>query len=264
MLLYTLLISSQAAYYDHIYSLGDLTDQSSQVFTAQVNSIESFERDGLIYSTISLNVNKTYVGMKKDAHSIEVIGGTVGDLQLSVSGAPLFAENEEKLIFLEEGHLVGFGQGSFEVREGRAIRDATHMNSNAPSVDFNIEDTLPDEHLAQDCLETIVHDDYDEGWHLRTLDASNAAESAYKAYPLSLIKGMQYEIVACADDKVQSIEIAVADDAGNFLTDHSEEGREVSLEFFPEESNVYYMTVTPTSVEEGAVRAGVSIGLLYK
>ena len=119
MLLYTLLVSSQAAYYDQIYSLGDLTDQSSQVFTATVKNIESFERDGLIYSTISLNVGKTYVGMRRQSQSIEVIGGTVGDLQLSVSGAPLFSENEEKLLFLEDGQLVGFGQGSFEVREGK-------------------------------------------------------------------------------------------------------------------------------------------------
>ena len=82
MLVYTLLLASQAAYYDQIYSIGDLTDLSSQIFTAKVSAVESFERDGLIYSTVSLDVRKSYVGMRKRTQEIEVLGGVVGDLDI--------------------------------------------------------------------------------------------------------------------------------------------------------------------------------------
>ena len=266
-----------AASYETIYGVGDLTDLSSKVLTGKVNSISSFSEGGLIYSTISIDVSKTYVGRQSRTQSVTVLGGKVGDVRLQVSGAPEFNSNEDVLLFLDDDQVVGFGQGSFEVIDGVAKRP--HMNKISTKIgnpnnlssnkeegrlEFNIDDTLPDERAAQDCLDVIIDDDYNEGWQLRTLNAANAGEQQMKAYPVTLLAGNEYIFAVCADDKVKAIDIALADGNGEFIDESINEGREGQLQFAPKETGTYFVTVTPYETEEDAERVGISLGLLYK
>ena len=44
-----------------------------------------------------------------------MLGGKVGDVRLSVSGAPQF-NSEDVLLFLDGDEVVGIGQGRFEIQ----------------------------------------------------------------------------------------------------------------------------------------------------
>lgn len=271
---------SQAASYETIYGVGDLTDLSSKVLTGRVDKISSFAQDGLIYSTITIDVSKTYVGKQNRTESVTVLGGKIGDVRLSVSGAPQFHSEEDVLLFLDDDQVVGFGQGRFNVEDGVAKRpnserirkgnSNTENTNNLPSMnkednfEFSIDEKLPDEREAQDCLDVMIDDDYDDGWQLRTLHAANAGEQQMKAYPVTLLAGNSYEIAVCTDDKVKAVDIALADGNGEFIDESINEGREGKLQFLPKETGTYYVTVTPYETEESAERVGISMGLLYK
>ena len=269
--------SSHAASYETIYGVGDLTDLSSKVLTGRVDNISSFAQDGLIYSTITIDVSKTYVGKQKRTESVTVLGGKIGDVRLSVSGAPQFNSEEDVLLFLDDDEVVGFGQGRFNVEDGvakrpnvsKGIPNAGNTN-NLPSMnkegnfEFKIDEKLPDEREAQDCLDVMIDDDYDDGWQLRTLHAANAGEQQMKAYPVTLLAGNSYEIAVCTDNKVKSVDIALADGDGEFIDESINDGREGKLQFSPKETGTYYVTVTPYETEESAERVGISMGLLYK
>ena len=266
---------SQAASYETIYGVGDLTDLSSKVLTGRVNKISSFTQDGLIYSTITIDVSKTYVGKLNRTESVTVLGGKIGDVRLSVSGAPQFNSEEDVLLFLDDDQVVGFGQGRFNVEDGVAKRPngesfSKGISNNLPSMnkegnfEFKIDEKLPDEREAQDCLNVMIDDDYDDGWQLRTLHAANAGEQQMKAYPVTLLAGNSYEIAVCTDDKVKAVDIALADGNGEFIDESINDGREGKLQFLPKETGTYYVTVTPYETEESAERVGISMGLLYK
>jgi hypothetical protein len=269
--------SALGASYETIYGVGELTDLSSKVLTGRVDRISSFAQDGLIYSNITIDVSKTYVGKQNRTESITVLGGKVGDVRLSVSGAPQFNSEEDVLLFLDGDEVVGFGQGRFEVVDGVAKR--SHMNKgvknvgddkNRPSLqkdsnsEFKIEDTLPDEREAQNCLDVMIDDDYDDGWQLRTLHSSNTGEQQMKAYPVTLLAGNNYEIAVCTDEKVKAVDIALADSTGEFIDESVNEGREGKLQFSPKKTGTYYVTVNPYETKEAAERVGISMGLLYK
>ncbi len=269
--------TAHAASYETIYGVGDLTDLSSKVLTGRVNNISSFAQDGLIYSTITIDVSKTYVGKQNRTESVTVLGGKIGDVRLSVSGAPQFNSEEDVLLFLDDDEVVGFGQGRFSVEDGVAKRpnvskgrqNAGNAN-NLPSMEkegnfeFKIDEKLPDEREAQDCLDIMIDDDYDDGWQLRTVHAANAGEQQMKAYPVTLLAGNSYEIAVCTDDKVKAVDIALANGDGEFIDESINDGREGKLQFFPKQTGTYYVTVTPYETEESAERVGISMGLLYK
>ena len=121
------------ASYENIYGVGELTDLSSKVLTGKVNQISSFAENGLIYSTVTIDVSKTYVGRQNRTETVTVLGGKVGDVRLSVSGAPQFNSSEDVLLFLDGDEVVGFGQGRFEIQDGVAKR--SHMNKGLKKVE---------------------------------------------------------------------------------------------------------------------------------
>ena len=265
MMLQSLLFisSSYAVSYDDIMDVGGLTDIAAKVVTAKVKSQESYEKDGLIYTKVSLDVKKTWMGPRNRVTHIEVVGGTVGDMTLTVSGAPKFETGQDTLLFLDDNQIIGFGQGAFSIEDGRATRGLENPISEGPA-DFNLKQTLPDEEVARDCLETKVWEDYDEGWSLRTLDASSAGEGEMQAYPLTLMASNQYEFIACSDEKVHAIDLSLADNDGDVIAYEEVDGREALLPFEPEETDTYYLTVSAIEVAETASRVGLSVGILYK
>ncbi len=111
--------------------LVDLAQQSRDVVHARVVSSTSRWNDdhSLIVTDVTLEVSD---GLKGDAGGTLVItqlGGTVGDLKVTVPGASVFRNNDEAILFLAtagNGDLMvhGLSQGRFDVvtdRNGRKV-----------------------------------------------------------------------------------------------------------------------------------------------
>lgn len=100
--------------------LSELTVDADQIVVGDVVSTESAWDSGHrnIYSTIEISVLESWKGVVPGNGSIRIrqLGGTVGDIEMSVHGMARFAPGERTLLFLRQARVVGMGQGKRAVR----------------------------------------------------------------------------------------------------------------------------------------------------
>merc|ERR1711907_714505 len=149
------------------------------------------------YTTVKIAVDKTYVGAKTTHYSFDVLGGTINGESLTVSGSPQFNIGKSALIFAENSKVVGFAQGAFEIKGNAAVRGFGVNIKKGPN-NFNFKATLPDETEAKDCLQIKVDNQYSNNWSLRTIDTSNASENELELFPITVLKGNQYQFIGCS------------------------------------------------------------------
>lgn len=95
--------------------LSELAASADQIVVGQVLSTQcAWDRGHLnIYSTIEISVQESWKGaIPGDGHiRIRQLGGTVGDIEMTVLGMARFAPGERTLLFLRQARVVGMGQG---------------------------------------------------------------------------------------------------------------------------------------------------------
>jgi hypothetical protein len=257
-----MLSSAQSAAYSHIYSLSELTDSSSRVVTGEIVGLQSRMEKGKIYTRVSVEVQKTFVGSRGKRISFDVLGGVVDGLELSVSGAPQFDLGAKGLFFLDHKRLVGFGQGVFEVENGVAKRSFQTDISTGPD-DFSLTEKLPDETVARDCLQTRVDSLYKEGWAMRSLSTNNLTGGELQTYPLTMLAG-KYKILACTDQHAADIQLQIVDRSGGVLEKETEMSREASLLMIAKETQSVFITASGVDPQGEAARVGISLAVLYR
>ena len=99
--------------------LPELTASADQIVVGDVLSTESAWDSGHrnIYSTIEISVQESWKGATPGDGRIRIrqLGGTVGDIEMTVYGMPSFEPGERALIFLRHAGVVGMGQGKRRV-----------------------------------------------------------------------------------------------------------------------------------------------------
>ncbi len=99
--------------------LAELTAGADQIVIGDVLSTasawDSAHRN--IHSTIEVAVKESWKGMPPADGKITIrqLGGTVGDIEMTVYGMPHFAPGERALLFLRKSRVVGMGQGKRRV-----------------------------------------------------------------------------------------------------------------------------------------------------
>src|SRR6266568_3189984 len=73
-----------------------------------------------IVTDVTITIDRTLKGHVYSQRSLEFLGGTVGDVTLSVSGMPAFHVGDRDVLFIKDSGrpaspLVGFGYGRFRV-----------------------------------------------------------------------------------------------------------------------------------------------------
>jgi len=95
--------------------LPELTASADQIVVGDVLSTESAWDSGHrnIYSTIEISVQESWKGATPGDGRIRIrqLGGTVGDIEMTVHGMARFAPGERALLFLHQARVVGMGQG---------------------------------------------------------------------------------------------------------------------------------------------------------
>ena len=105
------------------YSFSELCEHADAIVHARVVEQQSQWRDGRIATEVTLEVLESLKGDHAAGDHVVVLneGGIVGDLATHVSGAPIFLNNEEVVVFLEYNDVVGLplvagmSQGKFSV-----------------------------------------------------------------------------------------------------------------------------------------------------
>lgn len=97
--------------------IGELTAESNRIIIGDVVEVASFwnQEHTLIKSRIVINVDDYLIGEGTGTETLEMSGGTVGDLSLRVSVLPMFEIGDRVLLFLGDSEigLVGCFQGAY-------------------------------------------------------------------------------------------------------------------------------------------------------
>jgi hypothetical protein len=255
--------SADAVTYGYVYDITEMTDIAHNVISGKVISVVPRMENGKIVSAITLQINHNYVGNKRNNITIDILGGTYNGIEMQVPGAPKFSVGDETLAFIEDGKIVGFGQGAYSIKDNdHAIRNINADIKGEVSL-INPQIDLPDETEARSCLEVKVWNDYGDDWSMRSVEVDHMSEGEFKAYPITLMQGLEYKFLSCTDEKATSVSISIYDEEGNIVETVTEEGREVLLEIHAEETEQVYLTVEATT--DGEVKqVGTSVGILYR
>ena len=252
-----------ATTYAEIMDLEQLTAASSVIVTGTVKSKTAFRRDGLIWTRVTLDVDDSLLGTDSREVRVDVIGGTIDGVSLTVPGTPRFSEGGEVLVFLDGSQLVGFGQGAFAVGEGVATRGLGPLLPEGPS-DFEIKSRLPSLDQSGDCLRPKVWADYSEGWTLRGVSHSLALSSEITVDSLQLVPGLEYRFQICGDQHLGAVETYVIDSSGAVVTQFGTTGREALLSFTPASTGEYRLVIRALDLPASAVGTSLSISVAYR
>ena len=99
--------------------LVELTASADQIVVGDVVSQESAWDSGHrnIYTTIEVSVQESWKGATPANGRIRIrqLGGTVGDIEMTVHGMARFTPGERSLLFLRQTQVVGWTQGKRRV-----------------------------------------------------------------------------------------------------------------------------------------------------
>jgi hypothetical protein len=100
--------------------LSELTASADQVVVADVAKVTS-QWDGdhrNIITTVEIAVQESWKGSPPSDGKLRIrqLGGTVGDIEMTVIGMPRFSVGEHALLFLQQNGVVGMGQGKRPLR----------------------------------------------------------------------------------------------------------------------------------------------------
>ncbi len=263
-MLFSLLSLAQAVTYGIFYPVEEMTDLAHDVVSGTVTQISTKVEEGKIVSTITLDITHNYVGNKQNQIQFNVLGGTYQDVTMTIPGAPQFEMGQEVLVFVDDEQLIGFGQGVYDIKEDDIAERGSHSRIPETSNFLNLDKELPDETAARSCLEVKVWDDYPEDWSLRSIEVDHLGEAEYKAYPLTLMEGMEYQFIACSDEKADGMVISLYDRQGEPLEQVSIDGREIRLQWRSETTQEVFLSVEAYSSDEEVKQVGTSVGILYR
>ena len=109
----------------------ELGAAASRVVLGKVSGVSSFTNacGTKVFTEIVVEADTTYKGEHLPVVRLVQLGGTIGNLRVTVSGAPQWQLDEEMLLFLEpydesKFHVVGFAQGKFAVMRHERTRKA--------------------------------------------------------------------------------------------------------------------------------------------
>jgi hypothetical protein len=78
-----------------------MTDLAHDVVSGTVTNLESKQVDGVIKTTVTVEIEHNFVGSKSNSFTFDVIGGSVNGITLDVPGSPKFNLDQRVLLFLD-------------------------------------------------------------------------------------------------------------------------------------------------------------------
>ena len=117
-----------------------LVGDSSAIFRGEVVDVRAEWRqlrgETVIVTMIRFKVERVLKGTVSPLHTIEQLGGTIGDTTMAVPGMPAFAVGDRDLLCLERtGALfpvLGASQGRFRILTDRSGRERVVFNDGRP------------------------------------------------------------------------------------------------------------------------------------
>ena len=132
MLVFSLSNPAQATTVERL-NLDGLVKKANRIVIGKVRSSRTYwsTNGKLILTNYTIDVQETIKGQAARTVELTTIGGTIGDLTLHVAGMPVFAKEENAVVFVENtgsySTVVGLGQGKFTVVNGEVSNNISGL-----------------------------------------------------------------------------------------------------------------------------------------
>jgi hypothetical protein len=145
-------------------SLEQVVQRADVIVQGQVQSVRS-EWDAerrLVFTYVSIRVDESLKGERRQSVLIRQIGGTAGTIQMSVDGAPQFKSGQRTLVFLKRQdattfQVVGMNQGLYRIVEDSAVSNMSGTDL-LDSKTGEITKPLIDVHAPLEQLKTKIRE----------------------------------------------------------------------------------------------------------
>ena len=190
-------------------------------------------------------------------------GGTVGEVSLTIPGAPTFTVGQDVIVFLDGERLRGFGQGAFLVQDGLATRElGNSLEEDAPAIP--LKSLMGDAQAAQACLRDQTMAAYEEGWSLRGSAMARVGENDAEGFSVTMMEGLEYRISLCSDNQSKGLEFIVFDEDGRDLTGVATSGREAEMIFQAPHTGSYTLAIYNDGLAVDTWRSSVGFAITYR
>ena len=116
---------------------------------------------------------------------------------------------------------------------------------------------------ADDCLKTKIWERYGDGWQIRASSGSELALGKTKYYRITLLKGQRYQVLTCADESVEDLDILLYDSKGLLLHRDDTTSREPVLSYEAQVTGVYYAVLYMRGLKQESADAYASMALIH-
>jgi hypothetical protein len=131
-----ILLTAASSYAATVQRLGleDLVKKAQTIVIGKVTGSRTYwsaDRK-LILTDYILDVDERMKGTAGQTVAVTTLGGKIGDLELHVSGMPVFERGENAVVFIEQSGsyqtVVGLGQGKFTVANGEVANSLSGLS----------------------------------------------------------------------------------------------------------------------------------------
>jgi len=250
-----------ASEFSSLVGIDDLMVSADEIVAGRVSATKALsKRDGLIYTQVTLAVERALHQPKGKDLSFSVPGGMVDGVQLSVPGAPRFRTGDEVVVFLADGGDLGLGQGAlFKSEHGYAQAD---QPLGTPTV--SVKSILGDGAEVGACLSSQLRIAATEDWSVRgTISAGLMAKRA-RAVEVSLLGGLTYRFGVCTDGHSDTMAVTVFDPDGNPAAESYVDGKSTQIELRPKQTGRYTVVVESGSLLAARYRSAFGLNISYR
>ena len=134
--LFLVLLAANRSYATTVERLGleDLTKKAQAIVVGRVTGVRTYWTTDRKYilTDYTLEVGESIKGATGRTIAVTTIGGKIGDIELYVSGMPLFQKGENAVVFIEStGNyqtVLGLEQGKFTVANGEVVNSVVGLS----------------------------------------------------------------------------------------------------------------------------------------
>jgi hypothetical protein len=117
---------------------------------------------------------------------------------------------------------------------------------------------------ADDCLRNKMLEGYAQGWSVRTSTSASLKEGESRVYSVTLYKGAEYQIFACADAQAVDVRLVLHDADGQVLVNEDVVDRQPVLSYTAPATATYYVAVHAADTVSEEAKAAIGMAVTWR
>jgi hypothetical protein len=255
-------MSALGAQFNQQFTLSEMVGEASHTVHGTVESVTAeLAPDGRIVSRVRLAVLNDVPRTSSRTMEFAVPGGVVDGVRMSVAGSHLPAVGDELVAFLQDGEVMGLGQGLYSLDQGDWLRpEAPRL----PDAELDsIGSVLGDSDASMDCASEAVGFGHERGWTPRGTVTAALVPGKARGIAIQLLSGVSYRVTVCGDGQAVGLSGGIFDADGRPVA-AVEGSQPLALTFTAGEPGDHLLAVEADEFIGGAHRSSVTVLLSYR